>query len=65
MSSGVKEKFSLSIKDILKIYSNKNSRTRREREVKGEVRGGGGKRRFKARLGLILIDLILFVPIPD
>ena len=65
MSGGVREKSGLSIEDILKIYSNKNSHMRREREVKGEVRGGGGKRRSEARLGSILIDPILFVPIPD
>ncbi len=61
----MREKSGSSIKDILKIYSNKNGYIRREREVKGEVRGGGGKRRSEARLGLILIDPILFVLIPD
>ena len=39
----MREKSSLSIKDILKIYFNKNGYTRREREVKGEVRGSGEK----------------------
>jgi hypothetical protein len=39
----VREKSSSSIEDILKIYFDKNSRTRREREVKGEVRGSGEK----------------------
>jgi hypothetical protein len=61
----VREKSSSSIEDILKIYSNENGHMRREREVKGEVRGSEGKRRSEARLGSILIDLILFVPIPD
>jgi hypothetical protein len=61
----MKEKSSSSIKDILKIYFNENSYTRKEREVKGKVRGNGGKRRSKARLRSILIDLILFVPILD
>jgi hypothetical protein len=65
VSGGVREKSGSSIEDILKIYSNENGRTRREREVKGEVRGNGGKRRSEARLGSILIDPILFVPIPD
>jgi hypothetical protein len=65
VSGGVREKSGSSIEDILKIYFNENGRTRREREVKGEVRGGGGKRQSKARLGSILIDPILFVPILD
>ena len=39
----MREKSSLSIKDILKIYFNENSYIRREREVKGEVRGSGEK----------------------
>jgi hypothetical protein len=61
----VREKSGSSIKDILKIYSNENGRTRREREVKGKVRGGKGKRQSEARLGSILIDPILFVLILD
>ena len=39
----MREKSGSSIEDILKIYFNKNNYMRREREVKGEVRGGGEK----------------------